>query len=79
MKNIVKLDTFYFPWDLEHAIAAFVDYYNNQPYHEALDNLIPTDVYFGRAEEVKVRRAQIKYKTLQERRNINLQIASHFV
>ena len=79
MKNIVKLDTFYFPWDLETAIAAFVDYYNSQRYHEALDNLIPADAYFGRAEEVKSRRAQIKQKTLQERRNINLQMASRFV
>ena len=79
MKNIVKLDPFYFPWDLEQAIAAFVDYYNNQRYHEALDNLSPADVYFGRAEEVKARRAEIKKKTLQERRNINLQMASHFV
>ena len=25
MKNIVKLDPFYFPWDLEQAIADFVD------------------------------------------------------
>ena len=79
MKNIVKLDTFYFPWDLEQAIADFVDYYNNQRYHKALDNLIPADVYFGRAEEVKSRRAEARYKTLQERRSINLQIASHFV
>jgi putative transposase len=79
MKNIVKLDTFYFPWDLEAAVAAFVDYYNHQRYHEALDNLTPADVYFGRAEEVKSRRAEIKQKTLQERRNLNLQIASHSV
>jgi len=79
MKNIVKLDNFYFPWDLEQAIADFVDYYNNQRYHEALDNLIPADVYFGRAEEVKARRVETKYKTLQERRNFNLQIATHSV
>jgi putative transposase len=79
MKNVVKLDTLYFPWDLEQAIAAFVDYYNNNRYHEALDNLTPVDVYFGRAEEVKAKRAETKLKTLQARRNINLQIVSHFV
>jgi transposase InsO family protein len=79
MKNIVKLDNYYFPWQLEQAIAAFVDYYNHHRYHEALDNLIPADVYFGRAEEVKARRAQIKQKTLQERRNINFQMMHHSV
>jgi len=25
MKNVVKLETFYFPWDLEQAIKEFVD------------------------------------------------------
>jgi putative transposase len=79
MKNIVKLDPFYFPWDLEQAIADFAAYYNHRRYHEALDNLTPADVYFGRAEEVKVRRAEIKHKTLQERRNFNFQMTCHSV
>jgi putative transposase len=75
MKNIVKLDIFYFPWDLERAIAAFVDYYNHHRYHEALDNLTPADVYFGRAEEILTRREETKQRTLQERRRHNLQLA----
>jgi transposase InsO family protein len=79
MKNIVKLDPFFFPWDLEQAIADFVAYYNHHRYHEALDNLTPADVYFGRGEEVKARRAQIKQTTLQERRNINFQMTYHSV
>ena len=29
MKNVVKLDTYYFPWELEQAIADFVAYYNS--------------------------------------------------
>ncbi len=37
MKNVVKLDTYYFPWELEQAIAAFVAFYNNERYHESLD------------------------------------------
>jgi hypothetical protein len=52
---------------LEQAIAAFVEYYNHQRYHEALDNLTPTDVYFGREKEVLSRREQIKEMTLSER------------
>jgi len=68
MKNVVKLQTFYFPWELEQAIEGFVTYYYNARYHESLDNLTPADVYFGRAEEVKTRREQIKHVTLEKRR-----------
>jgi HEAT repeat protein len=46
---------------------------------EALDNLTPADVYFGRVEEVKSRRAEIKQKTLQERRNFNLHMTARSV
>jgi putative transposase len=68
MKNVVKLQTFYFPWELEQTIKEFVVYYNNERYHESLDNLTPADVYFGRAEEVKTKREQIKQATLEMRR-----------
>jgi putative transposase len=40
MKNVVLLRNYYYPWELEQAISAFVEYYNHQHYHEALDNLI---------------------------------------
>ena len=63
MKNVVKLQAFYFPWELEQAIEDFVSYYNNERYHESLDNLIPADVNFGRAGEVKTRRKEIKQAT----------------
>ena len=71
MKSIVKLDTFYFPWELEQAIANFVAYYNHQRYHESLDNLTPADMYFRRAEEVLTQRQIIKEQTLLERRFMN--------
>ncbi|MCH7520338.1 MAG: hypothetical protein IIB42_01380 [Candidatus Marinimicrobia bacterium] len=29
MKNVVKLDNYYLPWELEEAIAKFVDHCNN--------------------------------------------------
>jgi hypothetical protein len=47
MKSIVKLTTFYFPWELEQAIADFVAYYNHKRYHASRDNVTPADVYFG--------------------------------
>ena len=68
MKNVVKLQTFYFPWELQRAIGEFVVYYNHERYHESLDNMTPADVYFGRAKEVKTRREEIKQATLEKRR-----------
>jgi putative transposase len=68
MKNVVKLQTFYFPWELQRAIGDFVAYYNHERYHESLDNMTPADIYFGRAKEVKTRREEIKQATLEKRR-----------
>ena len=65
-----------FPYDLRIKIAEFVDYYNNKRYHESLGNLTPADVYFGRDQQVKVRRQEIKMKTLKERRKINRKISA---
>jgi len=48
-----------------------VNYYNNERYHESLGNLTPADVYFGRDQQVKSHRYEIKMKTLKERRKIN--------
>lgn len=73
MKNVVKLQNYYSPEELEREIADFVDYYNNRRYHESLNNLTPMDVYTGRAKEVLTKRAEIKRRTLQERRLQNLQ------
>jgi len=79
MKSLVKLNTFFFPWDLEQAIADFVAYYNHERYHESLDNVTPADVYFGRQEEVLTHREFIKQQTLLERRRINLCAEVHSV
>ena len=68
MKNVVELVNYFDPWTLEREVARFVDYYNHQRYHEALHNLTPADVYFGRAKEVQTRREAIKQQTLQIRR-----------
>ena len=73
MKNVVKLQNYYSPSELEQSITEFVDYYNNQRYHESINNLTPADVYFGKSEEVLTRREQIKMNTLERRRRLNLQ------
>jgi hypothetical protein len=74
MKNIVNLQNYFLPTQLEVEIASFVNYYNHQRYHESLDNLTPADVYFGRAKEVLTKRDHIKKQTLQQRRLQNLQL-----
>jgi hypothetical protein len=68
MKNVVKLENYYFPWALEATLKDFVAYYNNERYHEALDNVTPTDVYFGRQYAVLSRREKIKRTTMRKRK-----------
>ena len=68
MKNVICLEHHFFPWQLEQAIAAFVEHYNHHRYHELLDNLTPADVFFGRAAQLLDARAAIKRRTLALRR-----------
>lgn len=72
LKNVVKLDNYYFPGELELKIGQFVDYYNNERYHESLDNVTPADMYFGRQQEILTERDIIKHETLNTRREVNL-------
>ena len=73
MKSLIKLDLYYAPSQLEQAIADFVRYYNEQRYHEALDNVTPADMFFGRYTAVTTQRERIKQQTLQQRRDQYLQ------
>jgi putative transposase len=66
MKNVVKLQHYYFPWELEAALRDFVAYYNNERYHESLDNVTPADAYFGRKYAVGSERARIKQRTMRK-------------
>src|SRR5678816_3418600 len=68
LKNVICLENHYFPWQLERAITGFVEYYNQQRYHEALDNLTPADVYLGRIQRIQTQREAIKRQTFAQRR-----------
>ncbi len=76
MKNVVKLENYYAPWELERAIARFVGYYNERRYHESLGNVTPADMYDGRQWEILERRERIKRRTLALRRRENLKNAA---
>lgn len=68
LKNRILLENYFLPGDLEAQIEAFVDHYNHQRYHESLNNVTPSDVYFGRAQAILNKRERIKRKTLETRR-----------
>ena len=68
MKNIVKLDNYYTPNQLEVALEKFVQYYNFRRYHEAINNLTPAQVYFGKGEMIMNQRNKTKIKTLNNRK-----------
>ncbi len=68
LKNLICLENHYLPGELELAVANFVEHYNHKRYHEALNNLTPADVFFGRARELLNRRQDIKRTTLAQRR-----------
>jgi hypothetical protein len=71
MKNLILLDHYYSPSELEDQIRVFVEYYNNHRYHEALKNVTPADMYYGHDLEILERREQTKQKTILLRRKQN--------
>ena len=68
LKNRILLESHFLPGDLEARIEAFVDHYNHRRYHESLNNVTPSDVYFGRDKAILKQRERIKRKTLEARR-----------
>ncbi len=59
------------PSQLEKAIADFVDYYNYRRYHKALGDVTPSDVLYGRKEQILQRRKEVRIQTINRRRDYN--------
>lgn len=68
MKNVIILENYYSPEQLQRTIAAFVDYCNNRRYNESLDNFTPADIYFGRKEKILKMRRVTKRRAIEMRR-----------
>jgi len=70
MKNLILLENYYSPTELETQISEWVDHYNNHRYHEAIDNVTPSDLFFGRDQEILDQRQRTKAETMNLRRKI---------
>ena len=68
MKNIILLEHYYSPEELERALFEFIDFYNNNRLRESLNNLAPVEVYFSRGSKILKQREEIKQKTILQRR-----------
>jgi hypothetical protein len=72
MKNIVKLDNYYYPNELESKVEEFVNYYNKERYHESIDNITPEQMFNGERRSILTKRDRTKRKTLKLRKKLNL-------
>jgi transposase InsO family protein len=68
MKNLLLLEHYYLPGELETRIKEWVNHYNHHRYHESLDNLTPADVFTGRKGEKLQQRKKVKQQTITKRK-----------
>lgn len=72
LKNVILLDNYYLPSHLEREIDRFINYYNNERYHEGINNMKPVDVFKGKSKIIENERNIIKKQTLELRKMKNL-------
>lgn len=56
-------------------MGRFINLYNSARYHEGIGNVTPDDVYFGRRKTIPQKRAELKTKSILERKESNSTIS----
>jgi RNA-directed DNA polymerase len=72
LKARMNLLVYTSPEELRRTMQDFIEYYNHRRYHEAIGNVTPADVYYGRREAILRRRAEQKQRTIEQRLRYNL-------
>lgn len=67
-RNRILLEHYFLPGGHDAEIEAFVEYYNHQRYHESLNNLTPSNIYFGHGQGILMIREGIQRRTIEQRR-----------